>query len=274
MPCRLCFRDRKLVKSHIVPEAFWRDLRDEVEGAPWLISGADGVYAQRSHSGVYDQGILCDECEPRFGDLDEYGIRVLLQDFDRLFSPVIDTVFPARVAGYESTSVDQDRLLRFFVSVLWRASVSTQPFYSNVVLGDLEAASTSVLDPAVPVPAVFGAVLARWTPAEDMGYAAHGMLDPITLTPEGTPLYIVYFGQCVAYLRASEVPFGPKLGANRLGADANLRVTSRDFRRSGELQAMVHTANRSRERQERADEVRRQRRVEPLRAREDGEARD
>lgn len=259
MPCLLCLRDRKLVKSHVIPEAFWRVMRDDVEGAPWLISGAEGVHAQRSHIGVYDQGILCDECEPKFGDLDAYGIRILLQDFGREFTPIIDTVFPARVAGYESTTVDQDRLLRFLVSVLWRASVSTQPFYQRVSLGELEAAAATVIDPSVPVPAVFGAVLARWTPAADMGYEAHGMLDPVQITPEGTPAYILYFGESLAYLRVGEVPFGPKLGANRLGADANLRVTLRDFGKSGELQTMVNTANRSRERREQTAEARRHR---------------
>ena len=236
-------------------------MRDDVEGAPWLINGADGVHAQRSHIGVYDQGILCDECEPRFGDLDAYGIRVLLQDFDREFTPIIDTVFPPRVVGFESTTVDQDRLLRFLVSVLWRASVSTQPFYRHVALGALESAAATVIDPAVPVPVFFGAVLAHWTPAEDMGYAAHGMLDPMLMTPEGAPVYVLYFGDSLAYLRASALPFGPKLGANRLGADASLRVTMRDFERSSELKAMVHTANRSRERQEQADEARRRRRA-------------
>ena len=176
MSCRLCFRDRTLVKSHVIPEAFWREMRDDVEGAPWLISSADGVHAQRSHIGVYDQSILCDECEPKFGDLDDYGIRVLLKDFDREFTPIIDTVFPARVAGYQSTTIDQDRLLRFLVSVLWRASVSTHPFYQHVALGELESVAATVLDPVGPVPAAFGAVLARWTPAEDMGYQAHGFL--------------------------------------------------------------------------------------------------
>jgi hypothetical protein len=257
MPCRLCLQDRKLVKSHVIPEAFWRVMRDEVEGAPWLVSGADGVHAQRSHIGVYDQGILCDECEPKFGDLDDYGIRVLLKDFDREFKPIfLDTMFPPRIAGYESTTVDQDRLLRFLVSVLWRASVSTQPFYQHVSLGDLEVAAATVIVPTTAVPATFGAVLARWSPAEDMGYEAHGMLDPIRITPEGTPAHIIYFGECVAYVRATEVPFGPKLGVNRLGADANLRVVLRDFGRSNELQAMMTTATRSRERQVRADEVR------------------
>ena len=258
MTCHLCLRDRKLVRSHIIPEAFWRELRDE-DGPPVMISGMDGVFPKKSQIGVYDQTILCQGCEEQFQDVDDYGIRVLLKDFDRLFTPVYDTNFPPRVGGYVSDDIDQDRLLRFLVSVLWRASVSTQVVFRHVSLGELESQAAKVIDPKIPVPAAFGAVLARWTPAAQMGYATHGILDPLPMNIRGTPAYVVYFGQSIAYIRAGEMPFPDQLEVNRLGADGQVRVSLRDFERSSELKAMVHTANLSREREEQAAEARRRR---------------
>ena len=130
-------------------------------------------------------------------------------------------------------------------------------------LGDIEAQASTAINPDVPIPPVFGAVLARWTPAEAMGYAAHGILDPMPMTMLDTPVYIVYFGQSVAYLRASEIPFSEKLAANRLGADEQARVIVRDFARSSELKAMVHTGSLSLQRDEQAAEGRRLRKARP-----------
>jgi len=256
MRCRLCFCDRKTVASHIVPKAFWVELRGD-DGPPVLISGAEGVFPQKSQIGVYDETILCEDCEAKFNDVDDYAIRVLLKEFDSLFAPVWDTTFPARIVAYESGAVDQERLLRFLVSVLWRASVSTQPTYKRVNLGSLEVLAATAIDRAVPLPEVFGAMLARWTPAHAMGYDRHPILDPVVKTMQGMPVYMLYFGQFVAYLRTTGATFPSPLDVISVGVGETLNVTVRNFEGSSELQAMLHTVELSRVREEHAAEARR-----------------
>lgn len=260
MSCRLCNRQRKMMKSHIVPEAFWHVLRVEAELPPVLIRGVEGVFQKKAPIGVYDQGILCDECEPKFQAVDDYGVQVLLRDFDRLFTPITDTTFPPRVVGYESNLVDQDLLLRFLVSVLWRASVSTQDIYQHVRLGDLEAQAAQAIDLRVPVPPTFGAVVARFTAAGELGYATHAILDPRPTTLQGVPVYVMYLGASVVYLKAGDLPFSEEFIGMRVGGGERLRVISRDFGRSSELQAMWNTVAINEERMRLAEEARQERR--------------
>jgi hypothetical protein len=132
-PCTLCGLDRKLIKAHAVPEAFFRELRVNGE-VPVLVSGEQGRFLKKAPIGVYDEGILCEVCEPTFGAIDDYGINVLLKDFGTYFKPLSKS---GETAGFESTTADPSRLLQFLVSVLWRASMSTHPFYSKVALGPM-----------------------------------------------------------------------------------------------------------------------------------------
>jgi len=70
MTCRLCNRQLKFAKSHVIPEAFWRELRDEKD-VPLLVSSAEGSFPQRNPIGVYDQTILCEVCETTFNAMDD-----------------------------------------------------------------------------------------------------------------------------------------------------------------------------------------------------------
>ena len=70
--CRLCAEDRKLVKAHVIPEAFFRVLRAGGE-TPILISNVANTYPKRSPIGVYDQNILCEDCETMFSQVDDYN---------------------------------------------------------------------------------------------------------------------------------------------------------------------------------------------------------
>jgi hypothetical protein len=109
----LCGESNKLVKSHIIPEAFWREIR-QGDDAPLLITSVKGEFPKKAPIGVYDDGILCTECEESFGHVDDYGITVLLKRRDELFRPSKDG---AGALAYVAEDVDQRTLLKFFVSV-------------------------------------------------------------------------------------------------------------------------------------------------------------
>lgn len=123
--CRLCGASSGFVKSHIIPEAFFRVLRNGKE-APLIISGVAGQVPKTSRIGVYDQEILCGNCEEKFLQWDTYGIDVLLNRFDHFFNPILKD---EKIVGYEAPHIDKVKLLDFLTSVMWRASVSSQLFY-------------------------------------------------------------------------------------------------------------------------------------------------
>ena len=131
MKCKLCGLEKKLVKAHIIPEAFFRPLRSEKK-APLLIRPGD--YVKRAPIGVYDKTILCEDCEATFGVWDNYGQSLLIQNFKNA-QPFIEGDI---VYGYIYDSYDYDKLKLFFISVLWRASVSNLEFFNTVSLNVFE----------------------------------------------------------------------------------------------------------------------------------------
>jgi hypothetical protein len=84
-------------------------------------------------AGNFDKHILCLECEKKFSPLDAYGWK-LLGNPD-LTKPIFSHSSMGTVQAYCVTGCDTDKLRKFILSVLWRASVSSIEFYGYVRLG-------------------------------------------------------------------------------------------------------------------------------------------
>ncbi len=133
MICRGCQKERKLIKAHIIPESFFRGLR-EGKLSPEIHSTAGGFYPKKAPIGVYDKEILCNECEQIFQKYDDYGCQILIKN-ESNFEPLDHE---GKHVGYRINSIDNKKLKLFFLSVLWRASISRHYFYSRVALNKLE----------------------------------------------------------------------------------------------------------------------------------------
>ena len=237
--CRFCGQPAKLVKAHAIPEAFFRAIGTGRD-VPLLISNAnDSLFPKKQPIGVYDSGILCDVCERLFDQVDAYGIKVLL----RLFPETLQSLHRmGDLVGHKCAGVDQDRLKRFFIATLWRASVSTQVFYNRVRLGPRyeEAAKQAVLDG--PLSDDFGVILSRWEFSERNKSLVTGLMDPFRERWSGVNAYRFYFGEFVAYVKVDRRPFPPDLAPFALTASPDVMVASRNFEKSKDLEAMRRTA--------------------------------
>ncbi len=77
MVCRLCDQEKKLVKAHIIPHAFYGQVSDPKAGT-LALTDVDGEYPKKSHSGLYDSTILGGECDSkRIGVYDDYAKKYL-----------------------------------------------------------------------------------------------------------------------------------------------------------------------------------------------------
>ena len=132
--CRLCDQTKDLIKAHAIPRSFFKAFKDDAPHAVFFdVSESAEREATYVQAGVYDDGILCVECEAKFSEFDRYGWEILgsvsLQD-------------PIEKPGYPPHAYrvfcETDKLKRFILAVLWRASVSTHSFYSYVSLGPYE----------------------------------------------------------------------------------------------------------------------------------------
>ena len=80
MMCRFCETEQHLIRAHIVPEGFFRVLRDG-STVPELHTNTPGAHPKRAPIGVYDKSILCGPCDNRFALWDKHAQDVLLRDF-------------------------------------------------------------------------------------------------------------------------------------------------------------------------------------------------
>lgn len=241
--CMLCLQQHNFIKAHAIPEAFFREMRVVGEKS-LLVSGQPGQFPKNSPIGVYDEKVLCDDCERSFDKIDAYGIDVLLKKFDESFHPLQRD---GKTAGFESASVDPSRLLQFLVAILWRASVSSHPFYSKVNLGPHEPFARAAANAhGTELSPVFDAVLSRWSDEGDH-VPTTAMLNPGREKWFGVNAYRLYLGKTIAYVKVDARPFPSELKAVSLRTAPPVFVVSRALSESKDLRAMKHTVQRSHE---------------------------
>ncbi len=130
MNCKFCNLNKSLVKSHIIPESFYRDI--QLPNKPFKIySAKEGVHTKRSQIGLYDPNILCSGCEGKFHLYDDYGTKVLLQSLLKI-EYVKDN---NEIIGYQIYDIDYKKFKLFIMSMLWRADISSKEELKAVHLG-------------------------------------------------------------------------------------------------------------------------------------------
>ncbi len=138
--CKLCGQNKKLVAAHIIPRSFFHNAKGVSKS--WSEARRyDTKDVKIWQSGFCDNRILCNDCERGFSNWDGYGYRVLgtppgTQDFPRT-----QTQWEAFVIR----DVDYTRFKLFVLSVLWRASTSSLPFFTRVQLGPHEATIANLI---------------------------------------------------------------------------------------------------------------------------------
>ena len=119
MSCRLCLVDRPLCKSHIISEFLFSILYDK---------NKEGK-VRKGQSG-YKERLLCSDCEKLLNNYERHSRRLFR---DVLPPPVLRA---ARMREFHN--LDYRLLKLFFLSVLWRASLSSLPIFKHISLGPHE----------------------------------------------------------------------------------------------------------------------------------------
>lgn len=240
--CRSCGKSSALVRAHVIPEAFFRQIRQDNE-APLLVTSVKGHFPRRAPIGVYDSNILCSDCEERLGAADSYGAMVLLNQFDLHFKPLVKD---NNVVAFESRFIKSELLLKFFVSVIWRASLSNKPFYQHVSLGAHEAVARDIALSVEPLEfGGFDVVMSKWRLDSSKTAFIPTLLDPRRERWSGVNAYRLYLGNLIAYVKVDSRPFSPAFRGLSLRSGSVVRVITRAFESSSDLAALIHTARQS-----------------------------
>ncbi|HUT22593.1 MAG TPA: hypothetical protein VMX18_04360 [Candidatus Bipolaricaulota bacterium] len=139
MKCKLCGEEKVLVNAHIIPKVFYNYIyKNTNDHSLALASSKNNVRKKRVPKGIYDKKILCKECDNSLGVYDDYASRLLLCEFD-------PGNFIADGQGYKIDKYAFDKLSFFFLSVLWRASITTHELFRRVSLGPYETKIKDIL---------------------------------------------------------------------------------------------------------------------------------
>ena len=132
-----------LIDAHIVARGFARDAQESFPHN--LLISCGGVRPLHAH-GIYDNRILCADCDGKLGKLDSYALQVCRR-FDAEHTIRDDGLF-------EMNNVDGDRFATFVLSVLWRASITSRPEFADVSLGAYEDDARQVIFGARPLASI------------------------------------------------------------------------------------------------------------------------
>lgn len=128
-PCRLCNKQDKLISAHILPKQFFVDIKDK-DNQDILISSSKGR-GGITKNGITDNTILCQSCDNRLGIYDNEAIHFFRLDFSKYKRELKEDDKAAHYYEIPQSDVNMKKLLLFFVSFLWRASISNQPFFCH-----------------------------------------------------------------------------------------------------------------------------------------------
>jgi hypothetical protein len=184
-------------------------------------------YSQKVPIGIYDRNILCMDCEKLFGEWDDYAQKLL--DIETMgATPIVEN---SQVAGYEVAQYQYDKLKLFFISLLWRASISTHRFYKRISLGQLEPVAKEFIEKRDPgTPEDFSVTIAKFD--HPLGTT---ILDPHPQKNDHINYYRFYLGSYVAYIKSDKRKTPSPFASFMMTPNEPLRIIVRDLERSKEL---------------------------------------
>ncbi|MEW6245232.1 MAG: hypothetical protein AB1555_00805 [Nitrospirota bacterium] len=207
-----------MIKAHIIPAGFFRSIGHRSE-ALQIYTNKHGARPKRVPVGVYDKSILCRPCDNMYSPWDKHAQEVLLRD-----SLHHEAIYDGRaVVGWRIRTFEYPQMKLFFLSLLWRASVSKQDFYRRVATGPFEEELRTMIaaqDPGEPTR--FAVVLAKF---DAPGYTA--MLDPHPDRYDGVNYVRFYLAGFVAYIKVDRRPPTEPLASFILQPDTPITVVRR-----------------------------------------------
>jgi hypothetical protein len=134
MICKLCGADRKLIKAHVIPAAFFEKNGNDSAFESFLHTFDLTTHSKRLPAGSYDKELLCNDCERRFQKWDDYGANLLLKKFDNFLPLWRDS----ELIGWRVDDYDYRLLKMFVIGVLWRAAASDHAYFIDTTIGPFE----------------------------------------------------------------------------------------------------------------------------------------
>ncbi len=236
--CRLCGQERKLIKAHIIPRSLYAPLFED--GSPVTVySTKKGAFPKRARQGIYDNKILCAECDHRIGNWDNVAQHFLLAPLSKYGDPA---VIEER-GWFEASDFDYTSLKLFFVALLWRAHTTSHPFFAKVELGPWEeAARQRIISEDPGTVEDFSTLLARYEHP-----LAMALRNPEYMRFYGLNYYRFRVASYVVIIKVDKRPIDRDLLPFALAAGRPVVVRLHDFLSSSEFKKNLESVAEMRE---------------------------
>jgi len=228
--CRFCGCQRKLVKAHIIPEAFLA-LPSVADGAAKILSDKKGVFPKKTPTGVYDSEILCGACDVELGKLDQHAVEAVLRSEN-----VEDIRDQGVLTGRVYKDADAHLMARFISSVLWRASISSHYFFERVRLGPYEDIIRNWLKGEICQPHSVQPILSEFN-KNDIAF-----LNPHQTRTDGVRFWVIYANRFILNIKTDRQCTPKELDDVALKKESPALSTVRSWEGSKEYPIMVKLA--------------------------------
>jgi hypothetical protein len=124
--CKLCLKNKKLSKSHIIPEFMYKRLYDN--NHKFYEVDKNNQRPIIKQKGIREK-LLCEDCEKIFQKSEDYFSKILDKNFQNLtqrletYYDVFNLMF---VEGF-----DYQKTSHFFLSMVWRCIISSLPMFKD-----------------------------------------------------------------------------------------------------------------------------------------------
>lgn len=233
--CKFCLKEKRLVKAHIIPRAFFEAIKTNKKRDESLkkITNSKGIYPEgNTITGEYDPDLVCFDCEQRFGPFDEHAINVLLKNEGDNMPRHID----GKTIAWTVQSYEYKKMMLFFISLLWRADKTDLPFFSRVDIGSYaDIAKDALLKQNDDDIERFSVFLARY----NAGYGRSPLLDPYPERLDGINVYHFYLGSgYLVHIKVDKRPFSALFDQFKLSPSMFLILNRGKFENSQDLVVM------------------------------------
>lgn len=235
--CKLCLQDRVLIRAHILPDAFNRDLRGGAERPPVMLANNPEEFPKRLPGGHYDENLLCEECELRFNKWDDYAAEFFLNRLRNDGRPIVAP--EGDIIAYQYDDVDYERLKLFAISLLWRAAETQIRFFNRVKIGPYrEAARQLVLTADPGAPDTFSVLVCRWRAKPSHEGIAQAQFSPYCARVGGVNDAKFFFAGAVLHTKVDKRPYPAPLQEMILRPGSPFAVLTRELEGSKDILAV------------------------------------
>jgi len=228
--CKFCSNDKRLIKAHIIPEGFFRRQRQGKESLE-LVTNKAGEYDKKAPIGVYDKTIVCNDCENIWREWDDYAQKLLAEEPLNGQARYRD----GQKIAYMVKDFDYKKLKLFFISMIWRASVSSHQFFSRISLGPFEKIAKDFITNNNPGDSEdFSVTLSKF--CHPLG--KQSTMDPYQYKNSDVNYYRFYLAGYIADIKVDHKLTPMPLSQITMSENKPLYILCRDFRKSKELNLM------------------------------------